>query len=47
MPFDTFVTEITAARFQAIHLTPFLIGAYLAWRHQGSRRRAPVVAQVR
>ena len=47
MPFDTFVYQITAAGFQAIHLAPFLIGAYMAWRHQTSRRVAPVVAQVR
>ena len=25
MPFDMFVYQITAASFQAIHLTPFLI----------------------
>lgn len=47
MPFDTFVYQITAAGLQAIHLTPFLIGAYIAWCHQTSRRGAPVVAQVR
>ena len=47
MPFDTFVHQITAAGFQAIHLAPFLIGAYIAWRHQTSRRGAPIVAQVR
>jgi hypothetical protein len=33
MPFDYFVNPITTAAFQAIHLTPFLIGAYIAWRH--------------
>ncbi len=47
MPFDTFVYQITAAGFQVIHLAPFLIGAYIAWRRQTSRRGAPVVAQVR
>jgi hypothetical protein len=47
MPFDTFVYQITAAGFQAMHLTPILIGAYIAWRRQTSRRGAPVVAQVR
>lgn len=47
MPFDTFVYQITAAGFLAIHLAPFLIGVYIAWRHQASRRGAPVVAEVR
>ncbi len=47
MPFDTFVYQIMAAGFQAIHLTPFLIGVYIAWRHHTSRRGAPVLAQVR
>ena len=47
MPFDTFVCEITAAGFQARHLTPLPIGAYIVWRHQASRQVAPVVAQVR
>jgi len=44
MPFDTIVYQITTASFQAIHLAPFLIGAYIAWRHQTSRRGAPIVA---
>jgi hypothetical protein len=43
MPFDTFVYQITAAGFQAIHVAPFLIGAYIAWRHQTSRRGAPIL----
>ena len=47
MPFDTFVYQIMAAGSHAIYLAPFLIGAYIAWRHQTSRRSAPVVAQVR
>ena len=47
MPLDTFVHQITAAGFQAIHLTPLLIGVYIAWRHHTSRRGAPVVALVR
>ena len=47
MAFDTFVNQITAAGFQAMHLTPFLIGAYLVWRRQMSQRSSPVVAQVR
>jgi hypothetical protein len=47
MPFETFVHQIAAAGFQAIHLMPLLIGVYIAWRHQTSRRGAPVVAQVR
>lgn len=47
MPFDTFVYQITAAGLQAIHLTPFLIGVYILWRHQASRRGARVLAQVR
>ena len=47
MPLDTFVHQITAAGSQAIHLTPLLIGVYIAWRHHTSRRGAPVVALVR
>ena len=47
MPFETLVHQITAAGFQAIHLTPFLIGVYVAFRHSSSRRAAPVLAQVR
>ena len=46
MPFDTFVSQITVAGFHAIYLAPFLMGAYIAWRHQASRRGTPVVAQV-
>ena len=47
MPFDTFVIQITTAGFHAIYLAPFLMGAYIAWRHQTSRRGVPIVAQVR
>jgi hypothetical protein len=47
MPVETFVSQIAAAGFRAIYLAPFLIGAYVAWRHQTSRRGVPVVAQVR
>ena len=47
MAFDTFVNQITAAGLQAMHLTLFLIGAYLVWRHETSQRSATVVAQVR
>lgn len=46
MPFDAFVHQATAVGFLAIQLTPFLIGAYIAWRHQTSRRGVPVAAQV-
>ena len=47
MAFETFVNQITAAGFLAIHITPFLIGVYLVWRHQTSQRSSPVVAQGR
>ena len=47
MPFDTFVYQLTTAGFQAIHLTPFLMGFYIALRQQTSRRGAPVFVQVR
>lgn len=47
MPFETLIHQITAAGFQAIHLTPFLIGVYIAWCHMTFRRGAPVVAQAR
>ncbi len=47
MPFDTLIHQITAASFQALHLTAFVIGLYIAWHHLTSRRGAPVVAQVR
>ncbi len=36
MPFGTFVNQIPALVFLAIHLTAFLIGAYFAWRSFGS-----------
>jgi len=32
MPFGTFVNEIPAPVFLAIHLTAFLVGSYCAWR---------------
>ena len=47
MPFETLIHQVTTAGFQAIHLTPFLIGVYIAWRHMTSRRGAPVLALAR
>jgi len=36
MPIGTFVNQIPAPVFLAIHLTAFLIGAYFAWRSFGA-----------
>jgi hypothetical protein len=36
MPLGTFVNQIPAPVFLAIHLTAFLIGAYFAWRSFGT-----------
>ncbi len=36
MPFGDFVNQIPAPVFLAIHLTAFLVGAYLAWRSFGA-----------
>lgn len=47
MPFDTLIDQITAVSLQVIHLTPFLMGVYVAWHLLTSRRGAPVVARVR
>ena len=47
MPFETLIHQITTAGFPAHHVTPFLIGVYIAWRHMTSRRGAPAVAHVR
>jgi hypothetical protein len=47
MLLETFVHQITAAGFQAMHLMPVLIGGYIVWHHRTSRREAPVAAQVR
>ena len=36
MPFGDFVNQIPAPVFLAIHLTAFLVGAFLAWRSFGA-----------
>ena len=36
MPIGTFVNQVPAPVFLAIHLTAFLIGAYFAWRSFGA-----------
>ena len=43
MRIDTFVDQIAAVGVHAIHFAPFLIGAYIVWRHQTSRS-APIAA---
>ncbi|HEV2250173.1 MAG TPA: hypothetical protein VGT60_06685 [Candidatus Limnocylindria bacterium] len=36
MPIGSFINQIPAVVFLAIHLTAFLIGAYFAWRSFGT-----------